>query len=86
MPQDVETKTDILATSFQPVKNSLFLGGVGGGGVVLKPFQDYFTYYKQIVNQRWVKTATVSGEKPPDLLLQNLASPMWSVPQMLGVR
>ena len=43
---------------------------------VLRPFQEYFTYIKPIVNQRWGKTG-VPGEKPPDLPVQNLASHMW---------
>ena len=34
-----------------------------------------FTYIKPIVNQRWVKTG-VSGEKLPNLPVQNLASHM----------
>ena len=29
---------------------------MGWGGVVLRPFQDYFTYFEPIVNQRWAKT------------------------------
>ena len=37
---------------------------------VLRPFQEYFTYIKPIVNQRWAK-AGIPGEKPPDLLVQN---------------
>ena len=36
-------------------------------------FIDYFTYFETIVNQRWAKTG-VTGEKPPDLPLQNLVS------------
>ena len=43
----------------------------------LRPFQEYFTYIKLIVNQKWAKTG-VPGEKPPDLPVQNLASLMYS--------
>ena len=32
---------------------------------VLCPFQEYFTYIKPIVHQRWAKIG-VPGEKPPD--------------------
>ena len=39
---------------------------------VLRHFQEYFTYIEPIVNQSWAKTG-VSGEKPPDLPVQNLA-------------
>ena len=39
------------------------------------PFQEYFTYIEPVVNQKWAKTG-VPGEKPPDILLQNLASHM----------
>ena len=34
----------------------------------------YCTYIEPIVNQRWAKTG-VPGEKPPDVPVQNLASP-----------
>ena len=40
---------------------------------VLQPFQEYITYIEPIINQRWAKTR-VPVEKPPDLLVQNLAS------------
>lgn len=33
---------------------------------VLRFFQEYFTYIKSIVHQKWVKTS-VQGEKPSDL-------------------
>ena len=48
---------------------------------VLQSFQEYFTYIKPIVNQRWGKTG-VPGERPPDLLVQNLVShmPKWTRP------
>ena len=42
----------------------------------LQPFQEYFTYIKPIVNQSWVKSS-VSGEKTPDLPVQNLESHMY---------
>ena len=42
------------------------------GGGVNAPSRLYFTH---IVNQRWTKSG-VPGEKPHDLLLQNLASHM----------
>ena len=45
--------------------------------LVLRPFQDYFTYFEPIVNQRWWAKTGVPGENPPDLPLQNLASHMW---------
>ena len=44
----------------------------------LQPFQEYFTYIKPIDNQRWAKTG-VPGEKPSDLLVQNLESHMYPV-------
>ena len=31
----------------------------------LRPFQEYFTYIKLIVDQRWAKTRE-PGDKPPD--------------------
>ena len=43
---------------------------------ILQPFQDYFTYFEPIVNHRWAKIR-VPREKPPDLLVQNLASHMY---------
>ena len=38
--------------------------------LVLQPFQDYFTYFYMIVNQRLAKIG-IPGEKPPDLPLQS---------------
>ena len=43
----------------------------------VRPFQEYFTYIKLIVNQSWAKTG-VPGEKLSDLQVQNLASHMYS--------
>ena len=40
---------------------------------VLRPFQENFSYIEPTVNQRWAKTGG-PREKPPDLLVQNLAS------------
>ena len=48
---------------------------------ILRPFKKYCTYIEPIVNQRWAKTG-VSGEKPSDLLVQNLAS-HWCVVVLL---
>ena len=33
--------------------------------MVLRPFQEYFTYIEPIVHQRWAKTGE-PGEKSPD--------------------
>ena len=33
--------------------------------LILRPFQEYFTYIEPIVHQRWAKTGEL-GEKPPD--------------------
>ena len=48
-------------------------GGKSKKKWVLRPFQEYFTYIEPTVNQRWAKSG-VPGVKPPDLLVQNLAS------------
>ena len=42
---------------------------------VLQPFQEYCPNIELIVHQKWAKTG-VPREKPPDLLVQNLASQM----------
>ena len=41
---------------------------------VLRPFQEYFTYIKPIVHQRWAKTEE-PREKPSDHPKQNLVFP-----------
>ena len=43
---------------------------------IFQPFQEYFTYIEQIVNQRWSKTG-VPGEKQSDPPVPNLASHMY---------
>ena len=61
-------------------------GGKGGGGgsLVLQSFQGYFTYFEPIVDQRWAKSG-VSGEKPPNVPLQNLASHTRVVQKVLSL-
>ena len=46
-----------------------------GWNCILWSLQEYCTYMEPIVNQRRAK-AEVPGEKPPNLLVQNLASHM----------
>ena len=44
--------------------------------LVLRPFQEYFTYIEPIVHRRWAKTGE-PGEKPPDHPLAELGFPTY---------
>ena len=37
-------------------------GGLGGWGLSLRPFQEYFTCVEPIIHQRWAKTGEPWGK------------------------
>ena len=50
-------------------------GGGGGGG--LRPFQEYFTYIKPIVHQRWAKTGRPGKKNTWPSISRTWLSHMW---------